>query len=158
MATTATAAAAIRPATPDDLARIESLLVASALPTAGVADALGGFLVAERGDTIVGVVAVERCGEYGLLRSAAVDEQWRGRGLGRQLVTRAIAAAEATGLRSLYLLTTTAEHYFLSFGFAVTTRDHVPDVVKENVEFRGACPASAVVMVRPIDTSATATR
>ena len=150
MATMTTAPAAIRPATPDDLPGIEALLVASSLPTAGVATALGAFLVAEHDDSIVGVVGVEQCCDYGLLRSTAVDSAWRSRGLGRQLVERAIASAESKGLRALYLLTTTAEHYFPSFGFAVTTREAVPDPVRESVEFTSACPASAVVMVRPM--------
>lgn len=150
--TTATnaATAAIRAARPDDLGGVEALLVASGLPTAGVAPALGNFLVAEHGGAIVGVVGVEQCCGYGLLRSTAVDASWRSRGLGRQLVERAIAGAESQGLHALYLLTTTAERYFPSFGFSVTTRDKVPDAVRDTVEFRSACPASAVVMVRPL--------
>ena len=151
MTTITRATAPIRAATADDLPGIEALLVASALPTAGVADALGDFLVAEHGDAIVGVVGVEQCCGYGLLRSTAVDAAWRSRGLGRQLVERAIAGAESKGLQALYLLTTTAERYFPSFGFSVTTRDQVPEVVRDTVEFRSACPASAVVMVRPLD-------
>jgi amino-acid N-acetyltransferase len=140
----------IRNANPDDLPGVEQLLVASSLPTAGVADALGSFLVATHEGAVVGVVGVERCCDYGLLRSTAVDAAWRSRGLGRQLVERAIAGAEANGLHALYLLTTTAERYFPSFGFAPTTRDKVPEVVRETVEFGSACPASAVVMVRPL--------
>ena len=147
---TRTPTAAIRAANPDDLSRVEALLVASGLPTAGVAAALGDFLVAEHDGTIVGVVGVEQCCGYGLLRSTAVDASWRSRGLGRQLVERAIAGAESKGLQALYLLTTTAEHYFPSFGFAVTTRDEVPAAVRDTVEFTSACPASAVVMVRPM--------
>lgn len=150
MGTMTSASAAIRPATTDDLAGVEALLVASGLPTAGVAAALGSFLVAEHDGAIVGVVGVEQCCGYGLLRSTAVHASWRSRGLGRQLVERAIAAAESQGLQALYLLTTTAERYFPSFGFAVTTRDKVPDAVRDTVEFRSACPASAVVMVRPL--------
>lgn len=148
---TAAPTATIRPAIPDDLPAVEALLVASGLPTAGVAGALGSFLVATHDDAIVGVVGVEQCCGYGLLRSTAVDASWRSRGLGRRLVERAIAGAESAGLQALYLLTTTAERYFPSFGFSVTTRDEVPDVVRDTVEFRSACPASAVVMVRPLD-------
>lgn len=158
MTNTITTSATIRPASPDDLAGIEALLVASSLPTVGVASALGSFFVAAHDDSIVGVVGVEQCCGYGLLRSAAVDAGWRSRGLGRQLVERAIASAEAGGLQSLYLLTTTAEHYFPSFGFTVTTREQVPEGVRETEEFKSACPASAVVMVRAIDASAAATR
>ena len=148
--TTTEAGPAIRPATADDLSRVEALLVASSLPTDGVAAALGSFLVAEHDGSIVGVVGIEQCCGYGLLRSTAVAAAWRSRGLGRRLVERAIAGAESQGLHALYLLTTTAERYFPSFGFAVTTRDEVPEAVRDTVEFRSACPASAVVMVRPL--------
>jgi N-acetylglutamate synthase-like GNAT family acetyltransferase len=139
----------LRAATTNDLPAIEHLLVASGLPTAGVADTLHGFLVAEhvQSGRIVGVVGVEACcAEYGLLRSTAVDPAWRGTGLGKRLVERAIALAESRGVRAMYLLTTTAERYFPSFGFVRTTRDAVPDEVKQSVEFREACPVTATVM------------
>lgn len=142
--------AAIRRASRGDLRGIERLLVASHLPTDGVADALGGFFVAEHEGTLVGVVGVEACSGYGLLRSTAVSPEWRGRGLGRQLVKRAIADSEANGVQALYLLTTTAEQYFPSFGFVTTTRASVPDAVRRTSEFTSACPASAVVMVREL--------
>ena len=154
MATSTTTAPIIRNALADDLAGVEQLLVASSLPTAGVAEALDGFLVATHEGAVVGVVGVERCCDYGRLRSTAVDAAWRSRGLGRPRGARAIASAEANGLHALYLLTTTAERYFPSFGFTATTRDKVPEVVRETVEFRSACPASAVVMVRPSSVTA----
>ena len=52
-----------------------------------------------------------------LLRSAAVEESWRG-----------------------------AEHYFPRFGFSCVSRDSVTPEVKSSVEFQEACPASATVM------------
>jgi len=137
----------LRVATEADLASIERLLTTNSLPTSGVAEALSGFLVGESNGTIVGVVGMEYCGSYGLLRSTAVAPEWRGRGLGRQLVTRIIAEAESRGIRALYLLTTTAETYFPSFGFEATTRDAVPNAIRETGEFLGACPASAAVML-----------
>jgi amino-acid N-acetyltransferase len=138
----------LRAATQRDLPAIERLLVSSGLPTAGVAEALTDFIVAVTDhDHIVGVVGLEFCrDEYALLRSAAVEPEWRGGGLGRRLVTHAIADAESRGIKALYLLTTTAERYFPSFGFVTTQRDAVPDEVKRSVEFRDACPASATVM------------
>lgn len=139
--------AALRVAIDSDLPAIERLLAASGLPTAGVAEALRGFVVAESDRTIVGVVGLELCcDEYALLRSTAVAPDWRGTGLGRRLVTHVIAEAESRGIKALYLLTTTAERYFPTFGFVKTQRDTVPDEVKRSVEFREACPASATVM------------
>ena len=142
-----TNSAALRAATETDLPAIERLLASSGLPTAGVGEALRGFVVAESNREIVGVVGLEMCcDEYALLRSTAVAPDWRGTGLGRRLVTHAIAEAESRGIKALYLLTTTAERYFPSFGFVKTQRDAVPDEVKQSVEFREACPASATVM------------
>jgi N-acetylglutamate synthase-like GNAT family acetyltransferase len=116
-----------------------------------VAEALDGFVVADEGKKIVGVVGVETCCDrYALLRSTAVSPSWRGRGLGRRLVERAVSEAEGRGIDALYLLTTTAETYFPSFGFSTVTRDQVPDEVKASDEFRSACPASATVMMRPL--------
>ena len=71
-------------------------------------------------------------------------------GLGRALVSRAIAEAEARGIRALYLLTTTAERYFPSFGFERVERDAVPAEVLGTAEFRHACPATATAMCRPL--------
>ncbi|HWJ45597.1 MAG TPA: arsenic resistance N-acetyltransferase ArsN2, partial [Gaiellaceae bacterium] len=129
-------------------------LTGSNLPLNGVREALGCFVVAHDDGRLVGVAGIEECGvrgEHALLRSVAVDPAWRSRGLGRALVSRAIALAESRGVNALYLLTTTAEHYFPSFGFATTSRDAVPDDVRSTAEFRGACPASATVMVRRLE-------
>jgi amino-acid N-acetyltransferase len=78
----------------------------------------------------------------------AVHPEWRSKGVGRAVVTRAIAEAESRGLRALYLLTTTAEHYFPSFGFSRIDRSEVPADVRATEEFTTACPASATVMER----------
>ncbi len=136
----------LRPARDEDLGAVEQLLTASGLPIDGVADSLCSFIVAESDERIVGVVGLEICCEHALLRSTAVAPEWRDRGLGRQLVERIIAEAEARNIRALYLLTTTAERYFPTFGFVKTTRDAVPEPVRQTTEFVSACPATATVM------------
>lgn len=141
-------AAELRAARLTDLPVIEQLLTTSRLPLAGVAESLPGFVVAESDGAIVGTAALEVCCDNALLRSVAVAPEWRSRGLGRALVTRVIADAEARGLRALYLLTTTAEHYFPNFGFREVARADVPPDVQVTEAFRSACPASAVVMCR----------
>ena len=141
----------IRPAQDADLGAIETLLTSSDLPVAGVPEALCGFLVAESEGRIVGVVGMERCGDYGLLRSTAVAPEWRRQRVARQLVERIIAEAEARGVHALYLLTTTAEQYIPSFGFRAASRASVPAEVQQTVEFQGACPASATVMCLSLD-------
>jgi amino-acid N-acetyltransferase len=138
----------VRSAAPGDLPAVERLLTASGLPLDGVAESFDTFVVAEAGSELVGVAGLEiRC-DNALLRSVAVRPEWRSHGVGRAVVTRAIADAEARGLRALYLLTTTAERYFPSFGFHTISRDDVPAEIRETAEFRDACPASATVMCR----------
>jgi N-acetylglutamate synthase-like GNAT family acetyltransferase len=138
----------VRPAAPSDLAAVERLLTASGLPLDGVREALPTFIVAEAGTDIVGVAGLEVCGDNALLRSVAVSPSWRSRGLGRTLVTRILSDAEARGIHALYLLTTTADRYFPSFGFREINRDAVPADVRDTAEFRGACPSTATVMCR----------
>lgn len=152
--TATTPRATVRAARAEDLGSIEALLASSSLPTVGVREALQRFVVAESKGELVGVAGLEPCGASALLRSVAVKQEWRSAGVGRALVTRAIADAEASGIDALYLLTTTAERYFPSFGFREITRDVVPEAVRATAEFRGACPASATVMCRPSATPA----
>lgn len=140
----------IRPTRPADLPAVERLLTESGLPLDGVREALPTFVVAQAGDDVVGVAGVECCVTNGLLRSVAVRPEWRSHGVGRALVPRVISDAEARGIDALFLLTTTAERYFPSFGFREVTRDAAPDDIKATAEFRGACPASATVMRRSL--------
>ena len=79
-----------------------------------------------------------------------MSPEYRGTGVGQQLVERLLERAVKDGIDELYLLTTTAEDYFPRFGFARTTRSAVPHAVKASAEFHGACPDSAVVMTRRI--------
>lgn len=155
---TNTGTAAIRPATAADLPAIERILEASGLPTIGVADVVrsgsGTFFVAETQDDhphLVGVAGLEVCCNDALLRSVAVESDWRSHGVGRDLIREIVTHAEGRGIRALYLLTMTAEHYFPRFGFERIERNSVPAEVAETVEFKTVCCASAVTMKRSLD-------
>jgi len=136
----------LRAASSADLEAVFGLLERSGLPRAGVADNFSQFLVAEAGGRLVGVVGLELYGQSALLRSAAVEESWRGSGVGRVLVERALDLARERGIDDVYLLTTSAEHYFPKFGFVCVRRDDVAPGVIASEEFQTACPASATVM------------
>ncbi len=140
----------LRRATPGDAAAVERLLAAQDLPTAGVAAWLDHFWVAEQDAALVGVAGVELYGDAALLRSVVVEPSWRSSGLGRLLSERAIQEAGTAGARDIYLLATTAESYFPRLGFARIRRELAPAALFESAEFRGACPASAVLMHRPL--------
>jgi N-acetylglutamate synthase-like GNAT family acetyltransferase len=139
----------IRPARPADREAVVALLLRAELPPEGLDEQFGdAYAVAEAEGRIVGAAGVEVYGGAGLLRSVAVDPQWRGRGLGAALTRERLAWAEARGLGDVYLLTSTAADYFPRLGFAPVARENVPEAVRRSVQFAGACPASAAVMVR----------
>jgi amino-acid N-acetyltransferase len=160
MGTLATTPIGIRHASPSDLPAIEQLLIEADLPTAGVGEILHAhardFFVAEteagqQGDPLlVGVAGLEVCCDNALLRSVAVRPEWRRHAVGRDLVRRIVSEAEARGLHALYLLTTTAEHYFPRFGFEPIERRDVAPEIAETVEFKSACPATAVAMKKSL--------
>ena len=136
----------LRRAQATDLPAILDLLRQADLPADGVPQALPDFLVAESEDQIVGVAGLEIYEESALLRSVAVKQSWRGSGVGGVLVERALSTTRERGIKDVFLLTTTAEHYFPRFGFTCVSRDLVAGDVQASAEFQGACPASAVVM------------
>jgi amino-acid N-acetyltransferase len=142
----------IGPARRGDLAPVLRLLEAAGLPVVGVAEHFGSFLVARRGEAVVGAVGLEVYGAAALFRSLVVDPAVRGRGLGRELVEQMAARAASLGVRTLYLLTTTAEEFFGRLQFQRCDRRSVPAPIAATSEFRTACPASAVCMRRDLPT------
>ncbi len=114
----------INPAAPGDLGDILALLSAVDLPHEGVAEHLGGFLVARDNEgRLAGVIGLERHGSTGLLRSAAVAPGLQRAGLGSCLTTALLRGAEAEGIEKVVLLTTTARDFFARrFGFSEADR------------------------------------
>lgn len=136
----------IAPARAADLPDVLALLERSRLPPDGLAAHVASTLVAKDRGRIVGSAAIELYGRVGLLRSVAVDERLRGRGVGIRLTATALELARARGLRTVYLLTETAGEFFPRFGFRPVTRDDVDPAALRSVEFTTLCPASALVM------------
>jgi amino-acid N-acetyltransferase len=143
--------AVVRSATSSDHIAVVGLLEDAGLPVAGVLPTLPDFYVVELDGRVVGAVGLEVYGPDALLRSAVVERVSRNSGLGVALVERILDHTRARGMRAVYLLTTTADQYFPRFGFERITREDVPDDVMVSVEFREACPASAVVMRKILD-------
>jgi len=108
----------IAPASAGDLGEVVALLEACNLPPAGIeAHFPAAFLVARGEDGgLVGAAGVELYGDAGLLRSVAVAEAARGRGLGERLARAAMELAAGRGVRDLNLLTTGADGYFPRLG------------------------------------------
>ena len=137
----------VRSARSDDLPAVKALLTTAKLPTDGVEEQFGpAYAVATEDDRIIGVVGIERYGSYGLLRSAAVTPDARGRGVGEALILDRIDWSMRNQLQAIYLLTTTAPDYFPRFGFERVERASVPADVQSSLEFSMVCCASAAVM------------
>lgn len=126
---------------------MHALLRSHKLPLDGFDGGNVAALVARDGDRIVGSAALEIYEPYALLRSVAVDDQLRGRGLGQLLTAEAIALARRKNLRAVYLLTETAAGFFPKLGFQPVARAEIPAAVQQSVEFTSACPASAAALM-----------
>ncbi|HEU4363960.1 MAG TPA: arsenic resistance N-acetyltransferase ArsN2 [Candidatus Krumholzibacteria bacterium] len=141
----------VAPAAPEDLKEIAGLLGANGLSAEGLERFLGTTLVSRSRGEIIGCAALEVYGDAALLRSVAVDVGWQARGLGAELVAKAIRLAQARGVREMFLLTMTAADYFARHGFAPCARDDAPDAMKRSIEFTTLCPTGATAMRRAIE-------
>jgi amino-acid N-acetyltransferase len=99
-------------------------------------------------EELEGVVGLELFGTVALLRSLAVVSSRRKAGLGSKLVTHAEEYARNKGIKSLYLLTNTAESFFKHRGYQSTARDDAPAAIRQTREFSELCPVSSAFMVK----------
>jgi len=125
------------------------LLVEAGLPAADItAKHLQDFFFCGSGPDLEGLVGLELYGEVALLRSLAVATRRQGSGLGSRLVEHAEHYARDRGVKSLYLLTMTAEAFFLRRGYARLPRESAPEAIRNTKEFGGICPLSSAFMVK----------
>jgi amino-acid N-acetyltransferase len=136
----------------EDLADVLSLLERHGLPSDGATRMGDALLVARQQGDVVGAAGLELYDQSALLRSVVVDARLQGQGLGQRLTEAALRLACARNVRTVFLLTTTAGDFFPRFGFERISRNDVPESVQQSVEFQTACPASATVMRRRLDT------
>ena len=130
-----------------DFSSALQLLKQNNLPTEDIAEGSLLFISREE-DNVVGTIGIEFYKDSALLRSLAVAEEKRSTGLGKELVQFLEDFARKNGAKQLVLLTTTAAAYFQKKGYAIITRDDVPEELKKSSEFTSACPASATVMTK----------
>ena len=131
--------------------KVMKLLAACSLPNADLsAPKLQHFFGCGAQSDPRGVVGVELYGDVALLRSLAVAEGVRGKGCGKRLVQEAEQYAGGNGVKRLYLLTTTAEAFFRSLGYAAVNRESVPESIRTTAEFSTLCSATAAVMAKDL--------
>ena len=137
-----------------DEPRIKQLLAECQLPFEDITPShLHHFLVTRQATRLTGVIGLELLETFALLRSLAVGEPFRGQGIASQLTIQAEEYACTRDIKSLYLLTTTAESFFAKRGYQTMDRSRVPTAVQETAEFQSICPATAVCMVKTLKIS-----
>jgi amino-acid N-acetyltransferase len=95
----------------------------------------------------VGCVGMERHGDLGLLRSAAVLPRYQGQWIGGKLIRELLKRAAGEGVTEVALLTTTAKDYFESkFGFKEAKRARYEKRLRNSPEWNLPRCSSAVFM------------
>jgi len=135
----------IRNAGESDLSAMDKLLSANGLTTSGVRENLSNFLVAE-GEDIVGVIGSEFAGHGVMLRSMAISQELRKRGIGAALFNRCLEIARAAGMEDAYLLTNTAEKFVARWGFHKIERSEIPADLMQSSALNNFCPESSICM------------
>lgn len=125
---------------------VAALLEREHLPLDGLRQHFENAIVARAENRIIGCAALEMYEGGALLRSVAVDAEYRGTGVGSELTRAASQLATRRLVPAIYLLTTTAERFFRKFDFEIVDRADVPASVRASAEFTHACPSSAIIM------------
>lgn len=126
---------------------VTRLLEGASLPTSDLSGSdMQDFFYAGPATAPVGIVGLQFFGSDVLLRSLVVTSAQRRQGLGQRLVGHAEQHARERGAATVYLLTTTAEAFFRSRGYVVTSRDSAPSAIRSTPEFAGLCPANSAFL------------
>lgn len=137
--------------TPQDKTALKQFLETNGLLHQDIEPAgLKHFIVALDGSDMVGLIGLEIQEDCALLRSLAVKEGYRNRGLATSLVRKIEDYARTLKISSLYLLTATAEDFFTGRDFRPTMRETAPTGIQQTAEFRELCPASAAFMTKKL--------
>lgn len=134
----------------EDVESILKLLKTSKLPTNDLSEGHRMFFVALSGNEVAGCAAVEPHENSGLLRSLAIKPEFRENGAGGKLLQEAEKWANENGIKTLYLLTTTAAGFFEKSGWETIERASAPSEIAGTTEFASVCPTTATCMKKEL--------
>lgn len=126
------------------------LLQSAGLPVEDLPDGLQNFYTALDNGFVVGVVGLETYGRNGLLRSLVVKPEYREKKIAAALVNQVERTSRNLGLANIYLLTETAEDYFIKKGYEPIAREEAPGPLKQSSEFSHICPSTAALMQKKL--------
>lgn len=133
-----------------NLTAVSHFLTKQNLPISDLLEENVSLYLAYDGQDLVATIGLEKYGKIGLLRSLAVKETFRNQQIADKMIKGLFEVCKSENIKMIYLLTTTAENYFLKKGFLPVEREVVPAVIRQTREFRSICPSSAVVMYREV--------
>ena len=141
----------IKQATDREFDIIKKLLDDNNLPTTDIYQDNIQFFIGLINDKIMSVIGLEKYKDSGLLRSLAVNDLFKNQQVGTRLIQHLFNLCVSEHIDKIYLLTTTAENYFVKFGFLKIDRIEAPDILKQTREFKDICPLSAVLMYKNLN-------
>ena len=101
-------------------------------------------------DTLQAVIGVQSLQHCALLRSLAVDESFRGLGYAQELVGHVEKIVKDRGFDRIFLLTETAEHFFMLNAYKQIERTTAPDEIKQTAQYSSLCHVSCSVMMKEL--------
>ena len=139
----------IVPASQNSFTAAIDLLKKNNLPTEDINSGTQLFVL-EENDGVIGTVAVEYDLNVALVRSLSVAEEKRKSGIGEILMRFIENYVHKQGVHSVYLLTTTAENFFLKKGYKTIDRNKVPDFIKNTKEYSVLCSSASTLMKKEL--------
>lgn len=134
-----------------DYDKIRSLLESNNLPYDDIISSNVEFISSRSNGKLVGCIGIEKYGKDGLLRSLAVDDEYKNAGIGKSLLNELISRSKNEGIERLHLLTTTAEQYFAKSGFRYAERSRAPKAILNSREFSEICPSNSIYMIMDLE-------
>ncbi len=134
----------IRESVKSDLKKANVILASHGLPL--VEQKQGSFWVAEELGEVIAVGGIQLENQIGLVRSIAVHNGYQAKGIGKAIYDTIEKHALGKQILRLFLLTTTAEQFFLRQGYEAIERGLAPIPITTTDQFAGLCPESAVLM------------
>lgn len=134
---------------------VKDLLQKSNLPYNDIDEHFDNFVISLYKNKIIGVMGIEPYNKVGLVRSLAVNNDFRNKGIASKLLEKIIDYSKSKSVEEIFLLTTTASGFFFKFGFKIIDSDKMPDEIKNTSEFQDICPASSICMKKDILNSLT---
>jgi amino-acid N-acetyltransferase len=128
-----------------------AILEAAGLPVVDLTVShLQHFFYSGTNEALTGIIGLELHGPDALLRSLAVEPAARDSGLGSALVAHAEEYARSQGVKTMYLLTMTAEGFFALRGYQRIARSAVSTTIRGTREFARLCPDSSALMAKAL--------